>query len=189
MSNNDIREIFLDSPIIAAIKDDDLLNKAVMSDCDVVFVLYGTICNIDKIVDKIKENNKIAIVHADLIQGLGNRDIAVDFIKEHTRADGIISTKQNLVRRAKDLNMIAGERTFAVDSMAMNTIKNHINTLKPDFLEIMPGLVTKIISQISSISRVPVVAGGLISDKQDILSALDAGACAISTTRSELWAL
>lgn len=189
MTNHQIRDIFLDSPIIAAIKDDELLHKAAKSDCDVVFILYGTICNIATIVDEVKENNKIAIVHIDLIQGLNNRDVSVDYIKEQTRADGIISTKQNLIKRAKELDMIAGERTFAVDSMALATIKNHISTLKPDFLEIMPALVTKIISQISSLSNMPVVAGGLISDKSDILSALDAGACAISTTRSELWAL
>ena len=189
MTNHDIRDIFLDSPIIAAIKDDELLHQAVKSECDVVFILYGTICNISKIIEEIKDNHKIAIVHVDLIQGLGNREVSVDFIKEQTKADGIISTKQNLVKRAKELDMIAGERTFAVDSMALATIKNHIKTLKPDFLEIMPGLVTKIISQISSLSSVPVVAGGLISDKSDILSALDAGACAISTTRSELWEL
>lgn len=189
MTDYNIREIFLDSPIIAAIKDDNLLEKAIKSDCDVVIILYGTICTISKIVEKIKHYNKIAIVHVDLIQGLGNRDVSIDFIKEQTKADGIISTKQNLIKRAKELNLIAGERTFAVDSMALATIKNHLNSLKPDFLEIMPGLVTKIISQISKISRVPVVAGGLISDKSDILEALDAGACAISTTRSELWAL
>jgi len=189
MKNNEIREIFLDSPIIAAIKDDNLLEKAILSDCDVVFILYGSICNIDKIVNRVKDSGKIAIVHVDLIQGLSNRDVGVDFIKEHTKADGIISTKQNLVRRAKELDMIAGERSFVVDSMALATIKNHINSLQPDFLEIMPALVTKIISQISSITRVPVVAGGLICDKADIMDALNAGAQAISTTRSELWDL
>ena len=36
---------------------------------------------------------------------------------------------------------------------------------------------------------VPVIAGGLISDKEDIIAALDAGATAISTTKEELWFL
>ena len=36
---------------------------------------------------------------------------------------------------------------------------------------------------------VPVIAGGLISDKEDIIAALDAGAAAISTTKEELWFL
>ena len=36
---------------------------------------------------------------------------------------------------------------------------------------------------------VPVIAGGLISDKEDIIAALDAGAASISTTKEELWFL
>ena len=33
------------------------------------------------------------------------------------------------------------------------------------------------------------IAGGLISDKEDIIAALDAGAASISTTKEELWFL
>jgi glycerol uptake operon antiterminator len=53
----------------------------------------------------------------------------------------------------------------------------------------MPGLVTDIIKQLSELSSIPIVASGLIRSKADILSALDAGAQAISTTRPELWDL
>ena len=37
--------------------------------------------------------------------------------------------------------------------------------------------------------RVPVIAGGLISDKEDIIAALDAGAAAISSTNPAIWFL
>jgi len=184
-----MQAIFLDSPIIAAVKNEDLLEKAIQSDCKVLFLLYGTICNIDVIVDKIKQADKLAFVHVDLIQGLGNRDIAVNFIQEHTKADGIISTKQNIIRHAQEMHMTAGERTFIVDSMAFQTIQNHIQTIQPDFLEIMPGLVTDIIKQLSELSSIPIVASGLMRSKADILTSLDAGAQAISTTRPELWKL
>ena len=33
----------------------------------------------------------------------------------------------------------------------------------------------------------PVIAGGLISDKEDIIAALDAGAAAISSTNPAIW--
>ena len=36
---------------------------------------------------------------------------------------------------------------------------------------------------------IPLVAGGLISDKKDIIAAFDAGVDAVSTTREELWGL
>ena len=37
--------------------------------------------------------------------------------------------------------------------------------------------------------RVPIIAGGLIQTKKDIIESLSAGAMAISTTKQELWTL
>ena len=58
---------------------------------------------------------------------------------------------------------------------------------RPDFIEILPGLMPRIISNLKKEVGHRVIAGGLISQKEDILNALDAGATAISTTNSELW--
>ena len=54
-------------------------------------------------------------------------------------------------------------------------------------VEIMPGIVPKALKEIRSYTRTPIIAGGLISDKKDIMAAFEAGADAISTTRNELW--
>ena len=40
------KEVLMDSPVIAAVKDDAELRQALNSDCQVVFLLYGTILNI-----------------------------------------------------------------------------------------------------------------------------------------------
>jgi glycerol uptake operon antiterminator len=47
----------------------------------------------------------------------------------------------------------------------------------------------KIITMLSNISNVPLIAGGLISDKEDVISALAAGATAISSTDTGIWKL
>ena len=109
------------SPVIAAVKDVDGMKKCFESECQTVFVLYGTICNIGGIVREIKKHGKYAMVHADFTQGLGAKEIAVDFIRENTLADGVISTKPQLVKRAKELGMYGILRAFLVDSIAMNT--------------------------------------------------------------------
>ena len=93
------------SPVIAAIKDDAGLKRCLDTECQVVFILYGNICNIKDIVAALKAHGKCAMVHADLVQGLGSKEVAIDFIKEQTGADGIISTKPMLVRRAQELKM------------------------------------------------------------------------------------
>lgn len=55
--------------------------------------------------------------------------------------------------------------------------------------KLMPGVMPKVIRQMAETLSVPVIAGGLISDKEDIIAALDAGAASISTTKEELWFL
>ena len=59
--------------------------------------------------------------------------------------------------------------------------------MRPDFIEILPGVMPKIIARICRETQIPVIAGGLISDKEDILAALSAGARAISTTNPAVW--
>ena len=177
------------NPIIAAVRDDEGLAQCLRTDIQTVFVLYGDICNIPEIVRQIKDAGKIAIVHVDLIQGLSSKEVAVDFIHQNTRADGIISTKAPLVRHAMDLGMIGGQRTFLIDSMALETTKKQLLTFQPDFMELMPGVMPKILKTVRGYTEIPLVAGGLISDKKDILAAFDAGVDAVSTTREELWGL
>ena len=184
-----IRDLFEISPIITAVKDEQGLEKALKTESPVVFLLFGNICNITGLVDQVKNSGKIAIVHVDLIQGLSSKEVAVDFIHQNTRADGIISTKAPLVRHAMDLGMIGGQRTFLIDSMALETTKKQLLTFQPDFMELMPGVMPKILKTVRGYTEIPLVAGGLISDNKDILAAFDAGVDAVSTTREELWGL
>ena len=62
-------------------------------DINVVFVLFGELTTISDIVDRLKSAGKIVIVHLDLIGGLAVREESVRFIKQYTKADGIISDK------------------------------------------------------------------------------------------------
>ena len=100
-------EAIQEAPVIAAVKNDMGLAHALRSECAAVFILYGTILDIGQIVKRIKAAGKLAFVHADLIEGLSNRgEIAVDFLAEATKADGIISTRPNLIHHAKELGLI-----------------------------------------------------------------------------------
>ena len=146
--------------------------------------------NISKgqIVKQIKDAGKVAMVHVDLIAGLNsNKDVSIDFIKETTNADGIITTHQSLIKRAKSLELFTIQRFFVLDSIALGSVTRKREGCSPDFIEILPGLMPKIIKQISNSVSEPVIAGGLITDKDDIISALSAGAVAVSTTNEKVW--
>lgn len=191
MEKETILEQFEDYPVIAAVKDEDGLKKCLESGAEIqiVFVLYGDLCNIGGIVDRLKEGGKTVIIHLDLISGLGNREIVVDYIKNTTKADGIISTKSTLIKRAKELDFFAVMRFFMLDSMVYENVRKQIENVKPDMIEIIPGAMPKVISRLCEFieGKVPVIAGGMIMDKEDTMKALDAGATAISTTRQNVW--
>ena len=107
------------APVVAAIKDDTGLEMCLKSDVDAVFILYGDICTIADIVAKVKEAGKTAMVHMDLITGLSPKDISTDFIRKYTLADGIITTKGNLISHAKEIGLATVLRYFVLDSMAL----------------------------------------------------------------------
>ena len=61
--------------------------------------------------------------------------------------------------------------------MQMENTKSQLRNFRPDFLEVMPGLLTGIIDELHVVSEVPLVAGGLIRTKKEILEALRALPC------------
>ncbi len=174
-----------DAPVIAAVKNDEGLEKALVSDCAAIFFLYGTILNIAQLIEKAKQNDKLVFVHTDLIEGLTGKDISIDFIAQKTRADGVISTRINLIRHAKKLGLIAIQRFFLLDSLAFENIRRQ--ALYADAVDILPGTMPRVIERLSHRVHQPIIASGLITDKQDIISALSAGALAVSTTSMDLW--
>ena len=189
MMQHDFLNLLEASPIIAAIKDEEGLEKCIKSDIPIIFILYGNICTISKIVEKLKEAGKTAIVHMDLIEGLSAKDIVVDFIKQFTKADGIISTRPVLIKRAKELSMITVFRFFILDSKALKQIDKQLSTVKPDAIELLPGPMPKIVKKICMKCPLPVIAGGLISDKEDVIALLSGGAISISTSDTKIWTM
>ena len=183
------REAIENTPIIPAVKDEESLEVCLKSDSSVIFILFGDICSIADIVERIKEKGKLAMVHIDLIAGLGSKEVSVDYIKKRTRADGIITTKPILVKRAKELGLAAVLRFFIIDSMALANLSRQTREARPDCIEVLPGVMPKVIRKITKENKIPLIAGGLISDKEDVCNALDAGAVAVSSTNTKIWFL
>ena len=92
----------------------------------------------------------------------------------------------NMIQRAKELQMITVFRVFVIDSMALDSLLG-VKNLRPDAIDILPGLMPGIIRKVRALTGLPVLAGGLITEKQEVLQALDAGALAISSTAPAVW--
>ena len=185
---------FLDAieanPIIAAVKDEQGLQNCLgREELTVIFILYGDIRSIGEIVERIHQAGKIAMVHIDLITGLSSKEVSVDYICEDIHADGIISTKASMINRAKKLGMYTVLRFFLIDSMAIKNIENLGNQHEqlPDVVEVLPGVMPKILKIMREYTDIPLIAGGLLSDKKDVMAAFEAGTDAISATNEAVW--
>ena len=62
-----------------------------------------------------------------------------------------------------------------------------IDAHRPDFIEVLPGIIPGVIREITEKTTVPLIAGGLIRSKQDVIQALQAGVVAVSTTCRDVW--
>ena len=187
-----MNQIFYDAvgnnPIIAAVKNmEDIEVSCAIEEIQVIFILFGDVCSIDRIVKRVKDAGKVAMVHVDLISGLSPKEISVEYLQEHTEADGIISTKPSLIKKAKELGMYTVLRYFLLDSMAFENIRQQQHMVRPDFIEVLPGVMPKVIGKVCKMSKTPIIAGGLISDKESVMAALSAGAIAVSSTNHEVW--
>jgi len=182
-----LRELLIENPIIAALRSEADLANIISSNAQIIFILCGNILTIAEVCQKLQEAGKTVFIHMDLIEGLKGDAAAIEFIKKHAAPFGIISTKINIIKYAKQHGLQTILRIFMIDSLSLRTGVKNINDTTPDAVEVMPGIAPKIIQGICSKTTAPIIAGGLIETKKDVMEALAAGAVAASTAAKVLW--
>lgn len=182
-----IKIILEDNPVIAAVKDEEQLKKALDSNVQIIFVLWGDLLNITKISEEIYSHNKVGMLHIDLVEGLSNKEVVLKYLKEQTKFQGIISTKPQMVKYAKSMGLYAVQRVFLYDTISLNNAKKHIMN-ECDAIEMLPGIMPKVIKTISGYyPSKPIICGGLIESKDEVIQALSSGATCVSTTKEKIW--
>lgn len=175
------------NPVIAAVQHEKDLDTAIKSQVNTIFLLCADIFNAKSLVDRIKDVGKSAVIHIDFLEGIGKDAKAIDYIIQVIQPDGIISTKSSHIKIAKEKGIFTIQRFFLIDSKSYEMTTKSVKSIEPDMIEIMPGVMPGIIGRITGQLSIPVIAGGLISSKQDIVDALKAGAVAASTGKMDLW--
>lgn len=181
---NKIMDYLEANPIIAAIGDDKWA-EALKSQVKVVFYMSANILTLKERIQQAHDSKKFVMVHLDLADGIGKDRTGIQFVAQ-CGADGIISTKGQLIKWAKEMKLFTVQRFFAIDSSGTESIGEMFRGTAPQLMEIMPGVVTKVIKKYAD-NGIPVIAGGLIETKAEVLDALRCGAVAVSTGKPELW--
>ena len=168
--------------VIAAVRGAQDVRRAADSPASAVFLLGGSILT-------LHGAGKSVFVHLDLCEGLGKDAAAVEWCARFVKPDGFISTRSQPLRRAGELGLMTIQRIFLVDSGSLTGGMRHLSANPPDFIEVMPGLVPKAIVRLKEELRLPVIAGGMITERREVEEAIRAGALAVSTSAPELWRL
>ena len=174
-------------PVIAAVRNYEAADQAARSNVAAVFMLGGSIITLPDMISRAHDAGKYAFVHIDLADGLGRDDTAVEWCAEYARADGLISTRPQLLRRASEMGLITIQRLFLMDSSSFEHGKRLLKNTPPDMAEVLPGIAPKAVRQLCEALNKPVIAGGMISEKREIIDALNAGALAVSVSDQRLW--
>jgi glycerol uptake operon antiterminator len=176
--------------VIPAVKDDTAMKKALHSSHDIVFVLYGDILTLDDHVNAAIRAGKMPFVHLDMINGLASNPVVLEYFYRHFKRNcGVITTKSNMAKKALELGIRVVQRYFMLDSLSVDSAIEGIGKVRTDAIEVMPGIIPRVINHVHRQTNIPIIAGGLINSPSDIEKILVGGAVAVSTSKSELWPL
>lgn len=172
--------------IIAAVRTDEDFEAVLSSDLEKIFMLDSNILTVEFIIKKAHEAGKKVFIHIDFAEGIGKDKYGLMFLKQ-CGVDGIISTRTNIIKLAKEVGLYSVQRFFIVDSHSVKTTVESVRVSKADMIEVMPCTVTKVIARLKQTLDMPIIAGGLIESYDDINAALENGAGFVSTSDKAFW--
>lgn len=183
-----LRTLCQATPIIPAIRKAELVDQAAAAHGKIVYLLTGDPENCEAMIERLLQAGKLPIVNLDLLNGFSRDRYAVNYLRR-VGARGIISTHLDPLRHALSIGLYAVQRTFLLDSGAMETIANQLKNTPVDALEVLPALVApKIIGRVRLISpELPVVGGGLIETLKEVEELLAQGLSAVSSSNPQMW--
>ena len=184
---NALQELFANRKVVAAVRTEAQLRQAVLSPVAAIFLLQGDINVLKDYVDFARGHGKPVFPHLDLMGGIAGDRAGLEYMAREINPDGIITTRSNLVKAAKKQGLRTIQRLFLLDSLAIETGIHAVQENQPDAVEVMPGFLPKTIHQLKDRIKLPIIAGGLIDEEEEIRQILAAGAFAVSIGNPKLW--
>lgn len=173
--------------IIASITKPEQIQAALQSMAARVILMTGDILTLSSIVQQFQLAHKQVYVHLEMVDGLGRDSSAVQYLAKTFNIDGIVSTKSNAISAARNVGIRSIQRVFAIDSAAIDTAVKMIGQVKPNEVELMPGLMPRVIRDVKQRIEQPLIVGGLIRNEEEIRTALENGADYVSIGDQRFW--
>lgn len=162
----------------------DLLDN---SNISCITMKFGDINSLYQLIKTAHSYNKFIILHMDSIKGIAMCDEGIKFLAR-IGTDALITNKPSQIEIIKIEGILAIQNMFLVDSNALKSGIQSIQKYKPDAVNIMPAsIASRYIKEIIDKTGIKIIAGGLISEPDELKEALDKGISAVITSKRELW--
>lgn len=178
---------FFGQKILPAIRKIEDVDKLMSSNYEYIVILDMHVARLRPIFQMAEANNKKLIIHMDLVHGLKSDEYSTEYICQEYKPFGLISTKGSVIIKAKQKGVKSIQRLFLLDTSSIEKSFALIERTQPDYIEVLPGIMPKIIKDILNRTNKEVFAGGLIDTIDEVELAYEAGAIAITTSNKELW--
>ncbi|BFT73959.1 glycerol-3-phosphate responsive antiterminator [Paenibacillus sp. P36] len=152
-----------------------------------VFLLTGHIGVIKGYVDLFNKHQLPVFLHLEKIGGLSTDSYGMDYLAKVIKPTGIITTKTNVVKTAKKMGLLAIQRFFLVDTEGVENIFKSLAQVEPDIIEVMPARIPQMIGEIKKFTTLPIITGGLVYERSQVMDGFKHGATAVSASKTDLW--
>lgn len=184
------RALLKQSPIIAPVHNLTIFQNALDAPVHALYLNMGTPLNFPEIIHETHQRGKLCLVNLDFSEGLARDRHAVEFLARHG-ADGIISTKSEVLRSVSAFGMLSILRTFAIDNAAVAVTLKVLTSFIPEVIEILPAAVApRVIARVlPNHPGVYIIGSGLIESVREIEGLFEAGVGSVTTSDTRLWVI
>ena len=103
-----------------------------------LIILFGDINSLPELIRRTDEAGKLLLLHLDLIGGIGRDRAGIQFLAR-LGVKGLITTKPQLAKIARQEGMRVIQRMFLVDSESLRTGISLLKGFRPDAIEALPA--------------------------------------------------
>ncbi|TKI70793.1 glycerol-3-phosphate responsive antiterminator [Lysinibacillus mangiferihumi] len=178
-----------DKQLVAAIKEPKAIEAALKykDNISAVILMMGDILNVKHYVQLFHDAGLPVILHVEKIGGLQLDQYGIDFVSKVVKPFAIVTTKANVIKRAKQQKIFVIQRIFLIDTEVYYQLEQSIHHTAADMIEIMPCRAPDFIHKLIQVTDKPIITGGLLDKIEYAEAALAHGANAVTTSNVKLW--
>ena len=166
-------------PVIASITKLEQIDAAVNSTVERVNLMTGDILKLRDIVNRLHPQAK-SVCSSEMVSGIGRDNSAVQYLADSYKIDG--SLRRRRIRYwLRQAGISSIQRVFAIDTTALRTAVKMIGQARPDEVELMPGLMPRVIRDLKKEIHCPLIVGGFYEARKKSMRRWKISADLVST--------